>query len=77
MIDDAMAFMVATVGITTGATIGGFGVGLLLGLGVFVGFWVVAGFGSMLGATIPLAHFSTPGPPGPIDKKAPRKAGCR
>lgn len=52
-----VGFVLATVAMTVAGLIGGIGAGSALGLGVFVGIWGGAGFGFMLGGTIPLALY--------------------
>jgi Mg/Co/Ni transporter MgtE len=52
----AIGFVVVTVGITVAGTVGGMQPGSALGLGAFVGTWGGAGFGFMMGGTIPLAR---------------------
>ena len=51
----AIGFTVLLVAVTVAGTVGGVGFGASLGVGLFVGFWGGAGFGFMMGATIPLA----------------------
>lgn len=57
MIGAAVGFaVVTTIVALAGAIGGGLGAGSAFGLGVFVGIWGGAGFGFMMGATIPLAR---------------------
>ena len=56
MISAAIGFFVVTIGITVAGTLGGIGFASSLGLGAFVGAFGGAGFGFMMGATIPLAR---------------------
>jgi hypothetical protein len=51
-----LGFVVATVAVTLLGILGGIGAGASLGLGIFVGMWGGAGFGFMMGATVPLAR---------------------
>jgi hypothetical protein len=55
----AVGFLVVTIGVTVAGTLGGIGFGASLGLGAFVGMWGGAGFGFMMGGTIPAAATST------------------
>ncbi|HLU41107.1 MAG TPA: hypothetical protein VKZ55_01790 [Microthrixaceae bacterium] len=48
--------VVVTLLVTIGGTMMGIEPGGALGLGVFAGMWAGAGFGFMLGATVPLAR---------------------
>jgi hypothetical protein len=47
--------MLTTLAITLAGTILGLGFGASLGLGMFIGFWGGAGYGFMMGATVPMA----------------------
>jgi hypothetical protein len=51
-----LGFVVATVAVTVLGILGGIGAGASLGLGIFVGMWGGAGFGFMMGATVPYAR---------------------
>jgi hypothetical protein len=75
----AIGFASVAVGITAVGAIGGMQPGAALGLGMFIGIWGGAGFGCMLGGTIPLSrhleaqasHGTHPRPEEP-DRPAPR-----
>jgi hypothetical protein len=56
VIGAAVGFLVSTIGITVAGSLGGIGFGASLGLGAFVGTWGGAGFGFMMGGTLPLAR---------------------
>lgn len=51
-----VGLLVVTAGITVAGTVGGIGLGESLGPGAFVGVFGGAGFGFMMGATIPFAR---------------------
>lgn|SRR5690606_29656318 len=51
-----IGFLVITVAITVGGTLGGIGAGASLAIGAFVGMWGGAGFGFMVGGTVPLSR---------------------
>ncbi len=52
----ALGFVCSLVGIGTFGTVSGMDPGSALGMGAFVGVWGGAGFGFMLGGTIPFAR---------------------
>ncbi|MDZ7678848.1 MAG: hypothetical protein U5K29_09870 [Acidimicrobiales bacterium] len=52
----AIGFVVITLAVTIGGSAGGIEPGAALGLGLFTGMWAGAGFGFMMGATLPLAR---------------------
>ena len=51
-----IGFIVVTLVVTIGGSAGGIEPGAAFGLGLFTGMWAGAGFGFMLGATLPLAR---------------------
>lgn len=52
----AVGFVVVTLVVTVGGSAGGIEPGAAFGLGLFTGMWGGAGFGFMMGATLPLAR---------------------
>jgi hypothetical protein len=56
MIGAALGFVGVALPIAVLGTLGGLGVVSALGLGAFVGMWGGAGFGFMMGGTIPLGR---------------------
>jgi hypothetical protein len=52
----ATGFAVMTLIVTIGGTVAGIEPGAAFGLGVFTGMWGGAGFGFMMGATLPFAR---------------------
>lgn len=57
MIGAAIGFVVALATVTISGTVAGLGLTVSIGLGAFVGLWGGAGFGFMMGATIPFARY--------------------
>lgn len=51
-----IGFVTTTAGVTAAGMAGDLGLGASLGLGSFIGIWGGAGFGFMLGGTIPLGR---------------------
>lgn len=54
MIGALVGFVVSTIAVTVGGSLAGIEPGAAFGLGAFTGMWGGAGFGFMMGATIPL-----------------------
>ena len=57
MIGCLVGFLVVAGVITVSGTLAGIGFGASLALGAFVGMWGGAGFGFMMGSTLPLARY--------------------
>lgn len=56
LVGAAAGFLAVTTAITVAGTLGGIGAVDSFGIGAFTGIWGGAGFGFMMGATIPLAR---------------------